>query len=226
MNSLLDQVNSLIKMQVGDQYRLEHLQSRLEQNKILTFSDKTYLSGLLDRYLRDLESDDHQTSKTKSILSSTVKSNSNYCGKCGNENPSLAKFCNNCGSPLEKLADTTRVIPEKSNDTTQMIPEKSADISRVIAEKVVDTTQASSEKPAQDTQSWIQTRSTTMPKGMGKRKKIVIGIGVIIIVIIFSRLIVGEEFFTSIENIINDWQQQLDSLLKGLTAELKATFSS
>ncbi|MFQ5440233.1 MAG: hypothetical protein ACE5DL_02115 [Nitrosopumilaceae archaeon] len=193
MNSLLEQVNSLIKMQVGDPYRLEHIKSRLEQNKVLTLSDTKYLNVLLDRYNRNVEQKESQTLKSEPNELSELKSEPNVCWKCEQTNPILAKFCNSCGSSLVKLPEKTKIISEK-------------------AKKI-------SEKSSKETQSWIQTRSTTMPKRMGKGKKILIGIGILVILIVIVGLIQGDQFFTSLENIFNDLQQKIDSLLAGFSAD-------
>jgi regulator of replication initiation timing len=192
MDSLLDQVNALIKMQVGDPYRLEHIKSRVEENKVLALSDKKYISDLLDSHIRNAESDENQTSKIESTSASPVNFDSNNCWKCGNKNTHLAKFCNNCGSSIEQLADTPKVT---------------------------------SEKPTPDSQSWIQTRSTTMPKRLGKGKKILIGIGILVILIVIVGLMMGDEFLETIENVVNGLQQQIGSLLEGLSVDLKIPFN-
>ena len=191
MESLLEQVNALIKMQVGDPYRLEHIKSRVEENMVLALSDKKYISDLLDRYLGNVESDENQTSKIEPTTVSPVYYDSNNCWKCGNKNTNLAKFCNNCGSSIEQLANRPKVT---------------------------------SEKPTLDSQSWIQTRSTTMPKRMGKGKKILIGIGILVILIVIVGLMMGDEFLEIIENVINGLQQQIGSLLEGLSVDLKTSY--
>ena len=193
MDSLLEQVNSLIKMKKGEPYRLEHIKSRLEENKVLTLSDKTYLNDLLERYIRNIGTVQRQASKIEPSVSSSVTSDFKNCWKCGTENPDIAKFCHGCGSLIEKLADKPKIT---------------------------------SEKPKQDSQSWIQTRSTTMPKRMGKRKKILIGIGIIAVVIIIAWLIEGDKFLETLEKIINDFQQQIGSLFEGLSVQFKTNNNS
>jgi hypothetical protein len=192
MDSLLDQVNALIKMQVGDPYRLEHIKSRVEENKVLALSDKKYISDMLDRYLGNVESNENHTSKTEPTTASPVNFDSNNYWKCGNKNTTLAKFCNNCGSSIEQLSDRPKVTSEKSTPNSQ---------------------------------SWIQTRSTTMPKRMGKGKKILISIGILVILIVIVGLMMGDEFLEIIENIINGLQQQIGSLLEGLSVDLKTPYN-
>lgn len=187
MDSLLDQVNSLIKMQVGDPYRLEHIKVRVEENKILTLSDKKYLSDLLDRYIGNVESKENLTSKIESTANSPENFDSNNCWKCGNKNSNFAKFCNYCGSSIEKSIDIPKITPEKSK---------------------------------QDSQSWIQTRSTTMPKRMGKGKKFLIILGILAILILISGIVLGDDFLKTIEQIIESLQQQIGSLFEGLSIEL------
>jgi hypothetical protein len=198
MDSLLDQINSLIKMQVGDPYRLEHIKVRVEENKILTLSDKKYLSELLDRYIGNVESKENLTSKIEPIANSPENFDSNNCWKCGNKNSNFAKFCNYCGSSIEKSIDIPKITPEKSIDIPKITPEKSK----------------------QDSQSWIQTRSTTMPKRMGKGKKSLIILGILAILILISGIVLGDDFLKTIEQIIDNLQQQIGSLLEGLSIEL------
>ena len=186
MDSLLDQVNTLIKLQVGDPYRLEHIKSRVEGKKVLALSDKKYISDLLNRYIGNVQSDENQTSKIESTIASPINLDFNNYWKCGNKNPKLAKFCNNCGSSIEQLADRPQVT---------------------------------SEKPVQESKSWIQTRSITMPRRMGKGKKILIGVGILVFLIVISGLIMGDEFVETIEKIFSDLQQQIGSLLEELSEE-------
>ena len=47
MQSLLDQVNILIKMKVGDPYRLEHIKLMLKQKRTVYGSDRAYLDHLI-----------------------------------------------------------------------------------------------------------------------------------------------------------------------------------
>lgn len=51
MNSLLDDVNALLKLKQGDLGRLEHIKKILEKNKQLYVSDRQYLTDLSKKYL-------------------------------------------------------------------------------------------------------------------------------------------------------------------------------
>ncbi|PBO85390.1 MAG: hypothetical protein COA77_04740 [Thaumarchaeota archaeon] len=53
MNSLLDDVNALLKLKQGDLGRLEHIKATLESRNVLYISDTKYLRELTREYLED-----------------------------------------------------------------------------------------------------------------------------------------------------------------------------
>ncbi len=53
MNSLLDDVNALLKLKQGDLGRLEHIKTTLESRNVLYISDTKYLRELTREYLED-----------------------------------------------------------------------------------------------------------------------------------------------------------------------------
>ena len=55
MQSLLDQVNILIKMKVGDAYRLEHIKLMLKQKRTVYGSDRVYLDHLIYEYVEQIK---------------------------------------------------------------------------------------------------------------------------------------------------------------------------
>ena len=55
MQSLLDQVNILIKMKVGDPYRLEHIKLILKQKRTVYGSDRAYLDHLIHDYIEQVK---------------------------------------------------------------------------------------------------------------------------------------------------------------------------
>ena len=55
MQSLLDQVNILIKMKVGDPYRLEHIKLMLKQKRTVYGSDRAYLVKLIHEYIEQVK---------------------------------------------------------------------------------------------------------------------------------------------------------------------------
>ena len=52
MNSLLDDVNALLKLKLGDLGRLEHIKKTLEEGNMLYVSDSKYLQELAKEYLK------------------------------------------------------------------------------------------------------------------------------------------------------------------------------
>ena len=101
MSSVVEKITSLIKQDVGDPYRLEHIKSRLEQNKDLTKSDTKYLRGLLPlSNLRDVEDEQNQRVNTKTTTSPEESSEFYYCWNCNTKNPFANAFCTNCEASI------------------------------------------------------------------------------------------------------------------------------
>jgi len=48
---VVDEVNALLKLGVGDSYRLEHIKQAYIQNKNIWITDKNYLKRLREKYL-------------------------------------------------------------------------------------------------------------------------------------------------------------------------------
>jgi len=110
MDSLLDHIDSLIKMDVGDPYRLEHIKFRLDQNKILTMSDTKYLNGLLTlSNLRDIEGIENQVITTRQTIPTDVNSEFRYCWNCNAKNPMANAFCTNCESEMDMVKTTIEI---------------------------------------------------------------------------------------------------------------------
>ena len=57
MVSLLDDVNRLLTLSVGEIGRLNHIKQTLEQNKTFYASDKKYLEDLIEKYLKGKSED-------------------------------------------------------------------------------------------------------------------------------------------------------------------------
>ena len=135
MQSLLDQVDILIKMKVGDPYRLEHIKLMLKQKRTVYGSDRVYLDHLIDEYVEQIKtqkklskiSDDVPFEETpETITSESVEDDYNeeelvklehiYCWKCGKSIPVNSKFCLDCGSDIKN--------PEVKEDPVEKTPDK------------------------------------------------------------------------------------------------------
>ena len=135
MQSLLDQVNILIKMKVGDPYRLEHIKLMLKQKRTVYGSDRAYLDHLIHDYIEEvktqkklskLRGEDPFEDTPETITSKDVEDDYDeeelvelepiYCWKCGKSIPVNSKFCFDCGSDIKK--------PEVYEDPTNEIPDK------------------------------------------------------------------------------------------------------
>ena len=51
---MIDEINSLLRLGVGDQYRLEHIKLAYVENRSLWESDRRYLERMREKYLTDL----------------------------------------------------------------------------------------------------------------------------------------------------------------------------
>ena len=120
MQSLLDQVNILIKMKVGDPYRLEHIKLMLKQKRTVYGSDRAYLDHLIHDYIEQVKTqkklakirgedpfeEDSETMVSEEDIedddeNDVVEMEHIYCWKCGKSIPVNSKFCLDCGSDVK-----------------------------------------------------------------------------------------------------------------------------
>ena len=138
MQSLLDQVNILIKMKVGDPYRLEHIKLMLKQKRTVYGSDRAYLDHLIHDYIEEVKTqkklsklrgedpfeDTPETRTSESVEDDyeedegeeLVELEHIYCWKCGKSIPVNSKFCLDCGSDIKN--------PEVKEDPVEKTPDK------------------------------------------------------------------------------------------------------
>jgi ribosomal protein L40E len=109
-------------MDMGDPYRLEHIKSRLDQNKKLTLSDTKYLNGLLTlSNLRDVESIENQIITTRHSIPLEVNSEFTYCWNCNAKNPMANAYCTNCESEIGMVKSTIEIrLPKKVSLTKKI----------------------------------------------------------------------------------------------------------
>ena len=136
MQSLLDQVNILIKMKVGDPYRLEHIKLMLKQKRTVYGSDRAYLDHLIHDYIEEVKTqkklsklrgedpfeDTPETRTSKEDVEDDydeeelVELEHIYCWKCGKSIPVNSKFCLDCGSDIKN--------PEVKEEPVEKTPDK------------------------------------------------------------------------------------------------------
>lgn len=105
MTSLLDDVNALINLGVGDQGRLTHIRKTLQNDNPLFGSDENYIHKLKNIHgISDSGNTTNKTSQNKDYVSSTPEkiniassvTQKSFCGSCGN-NMGSNNFCSKCG---------------------------------------------------------------------------------------------------------------------------------
>ena len=107
---VVDAVNELLKLGVGDPYRLEHIKQAYIQNKTIWATDGSYLQNMREKYLTKHGSD-VQTNIDESIDVDSENKDIIHCWKCGKKSPLGANFCMICGSSLFEVA-TNQIIHE------------------------------------------------------------------------------------------------------------------
>ena len=108
---IVDEVNALLKLDVGDPYRLEHIKQTFIQNKKIWITDENYLKRLREKYL------DKQNSETESRADIVFENEPEdketiHCWKCGKQVPLSANFCMICGTSLFEVGAEPQPIPE------------------------------------------------------------------------------------------------------------------
>lgn len=101
-DSILDKVNILLNLQVGDTSRLEHVKKMILEDKPLYSSDKQYVENLASMYINDNQ---EKTESEESVLVN--------CRNCSTAIPRSAKFCTLCGTSQKREYnnfDITRIV--------------------------------------------------------------------------------------------------------------------
>ena len=95
---VVDEVNTLLKLGVGDPYRLEHIKQAYILNKTIWKSDEIYLVQLKEKYLVKHKID--QPEIDENLESDSENKDMIHCWKCGKKGPLKANFCMICGSSI------------------------------------------------------------------------------------------------------------------------------
>jgi len=112
-SDIVNALNALLKLGVGDPYRLEHIKQAYIQNKTIWDTDQNYLERLRDKYLFRLipkpQNDTHEDSTT----SEPEPQDFIHCWHCGSKNPLVGNFCMVCGYTLFEVGKSEQPDSEK-----------------------------------------------------------------------------------------------------------------
>ncbi len=117
---VVDEVNALLKLGVGDAYRLEHIKQSFIQNKNIWITDKNYLERLREKYLikqTSEENEDNIVFENESENKETI-----HCWKCGKQTQLSANFCMICGTSLFEVGAKPQPISESKSPTKSAKP--------------------------------------------------------------------------------------------------------
>lgn len=110
---VVDEVNALLKLGVGDAYRLEHIKQSFIQNKNIWVTDENYLKRLRVKYLVKQTSDEN---KDEIVFENEPENKETiHCWKCGKQTPLSANFCMICGTSLFEVGAEPQPIPESKS---------------------------------------------------------------------------------------------------------------
>ncbi len=113
-SDVVDEVNSLLKLGVGDPYRLEHIKQTYIQNQKIWITDENYLKRLREKYLikhtSDISSDENIVFENEPEDNETI-----HCWKCGKKGPLSANFCMACGTSLFEVGSNPQPVIDTAN---------------------------------------------------------------------------------------------------------------
>jgi hypothetical protein len=193
VNSLLDDVNAILKLNQGNKIRLEHIKKTLESKKVLYISDSKYLRELTKEFLENFEGKrltkfnsydypeyanrlDISKDTSESKFNHSVKKESNknlFCGNCGNSIKD-ENFCPKCGHSLQS----------EKNDAIDEIK---------IKESKMDVANTPQKETTNDKKS---------------SKKIIIGLGVLIVVIVVGVVAMNADTVNNINDDVKTSEKQ------------------
>jgi len=112
-SDVVDDVNALLKLGVGDPYRLEHIKQAYILNSTIWKSDDRYLVQLREKYLvkHRIDQPDIQPEIDGKVESDSENKDMIHCWKCGKKSTLGANFCMVCGSSIFEVG-TEPQIPD------------------------------------------------------------------------------------------------------------------
>ncbi len=106
---IVDDVNALLKLGVGDAYRLEHIKQSYIDNKTIWITDNNYLQQMIGKYLTKHQFDEQKDDGEKSE-DITEDKDMVHCWKCGKKGPLGANFCMVCGSSIFEVGAESQPV--------------------------------------------------------------------------------------------------------------------
>lgn len=120
---IVDNVNALLNLGVGDAYRLEHIKQSYIENKTIWVTDQSYLQHMTEKYL--IKRSNIQTNSEDNSVKETEEEDKIHCWKCGKKSSLGANFCMVCGASLFEVATDSEVeresIPSNLTNKTKSI---------------------------------------------------------------------------------------------------------
>ena len=124
---VVDDVNALLKLGVGDPYRLEHIKQAYILNSTIWKSDDRYLVQLREKYLvrHRIDQPDIQPEIDGKVESDSENKDMVHCWKCGKKSTLGANFCMVCGSSIFEVGTEPQIpdvkMPSNSKNQTKSI---------------------------------------------------------------------------------------------------------
>lgn len=122
---IVDDVNALLKLGVGDAYRLEHIKQSYINNKTIWITDNNYLQQMIGKYLTKHQTNEQKEEGEESEDDDPENKDTVHCWKCGKKGPLGANFCMNCGSSIFEVGTEPQTvdvqIPSKKKTPTNPI---------------------------------------------------------------------------------------------------------
>ena len=114
-SDIVDEVNALLKLGVGDPYRLEHIKQTYILNSTIWKSDSKYLEQLRAKYLVKHQIDQHdvQPETNENLENGSENENMIHCWKCGKKSLVEANFCMICGSSIFDVGVESQTVDVK-----------------------------------------------------------------------------------------------------------------
>lgn len=110
---IVDDVNALLNLGVGDAYRLEHIKQSYIENKTIWITDENYMQHMREKYL--IKHSNIQTNSDENGEETTENKDLIHCWKCGKKGPLGANFCMICGSSIFEVGTDSQTTREETS---------------------------------------------------------------------------------------------------------------